>query len=242
MTDTKLSRVKPMPEGTVPGAPPAAAQDVPDLDARVFPPTAIPFGKGYSEWSGEWWQWVFSIPASENPLLDGTGEKCVTAQRGPVWFLAGVTKITEANTHHCSVPEGTALFLPISTVARANLGGAPARTETELRNLAKSDIDGVTDLLIEVDGVPIRHLQLLRFTSPVFSFTLPQNNVLQATGNTAAVPGTNFPAVAEGFYAMLKPLPGGEHTIAIRGKIPDVTFKLDFTYHLSITLLPLILP
>jgi len=100
---------------------------------------------------------------------------------------------------------------------------------TELRNRVTSDLNGVTDLRVEVDGVPIRHLELFRFTSPVFSVTLPQNNVLQATGYTAAVPGAIFLAIAEGFYVMLKPLPVGEHTIAMRGRIPAIALTLDVT-------------
>src|SRR2546428_8494654 len=104
----------------------AFAQDLSSdfRDPRVFPPASLPFGKGYGEWSAEWWQWAFSMPASENPLLDETGEKCLTAQRGPAWFLAGVTKIRRADTRHCSVPEGTALFLPILTVEKDSIGVA----------------------------------------------------------------------------------------------------------------------
>ena len=55
---------------TAPGTPQTTVPDLSALDTRVFPPDALPFGKGYDEWSAEWWQWVFSIPASVNPLLD----------------------------------------------------------------------------------------------------------------------------------------------------------------------------
>jgi hypothetical protein len=224
------------------GASPDTGQDAQDVDARVFPPTALPFGKRYGEWSAEWWQWVFSIPASVHPLLDGSGEHCVMAQRGPAWFLAGGTQIPGADTHHCAVPEGTALFLPIFTVERDNIGVTPPRTETALRRLASADLDGVTEVRVEVDGVPIQNLDLFRFASPVFSVTLPQNNVLQATGHAVAVPGTVFPVVAEGLYVMLKPLPAGEHTIAVRGSMPTTLFTLDVAYQLSITPLPPIIP
>jgi hypothetical protein len=140
------------------------------------------------------------------------------------------------------VPEGTALFLPIFTVEKDNIGVALPRTETELRDLARSDLDGATAVRVEVDGVAIQPLQRFRFPSPVFSITLPQKNLLQATGKSAAVPGTVFPVVAEGFYVMLKPLPVGEHTIAIRGSLPKLSFTLDGTYRLSITTLPPVLP
>jgi len=225
-----------------PRPPQNTASGTGDLDARVFPPASLPFGKDYGAWSAEWWQWACSIPASENPLLDETGEKCLTAQRGPVWFLAGGTQLMGGTTRHCAVPEGTALFLPIFTVEKDNIGVAPPRTETELRDRARSDLDSATDVRIEVDGVAIQPLQRFRFTSSVFSITLPQQNLLQATGHSAAVPGPVFPVVAEGFYVMLKPLPVGEHTIAIRGSIPKLSFTLDGTYRLSITALPPVLP
>jgi hypothetical protein len=174
------------------------------------------------------------MPASENPLLDATGEKCAVAQHGPVWFLAGATNISGAATRDCSVPEGIALFFPVLAVEKDNIGLAPPRTDSALRDAARSSIDGVTDLSVEVDGISIRSLSLLRFMSPVFSFALPQHNVLQALGNTAATPGLYFPAVAEGFYVMLKPLHVGEHILHIHGKNPGIGFAVDVTYRLTV--------
>src|SRR5262245_20854043 len=84
-----------------------------------FAPTTTPFGKKLREWSAEWWQFVLSIPASENPLLDDTGQKCAVGQRGPVWFLVGTTggPVTRA----CSLPEGKALFFPVLNLVDFNV-------------------------------------------------------------------------------------------------------------------------
>jgi hypothetical protein len=103
-----------------------------------------------------------------------------------------------------------------------------------MRTFTRSYIDAVTTLLVEVDGIPIRNLDLFRFTSSVFIITLPQDNLFQAP------PGTYFPAVDEGFYVMLKPLSVGKHTLRIHGENPSFAFVLDVTYHL--TVLPLQLP
>ncbi len=103
-----------------------------------------------------------------------------------------------------------------------------------MRDLVKAFIDDVTDLLVEVDGVPIRNLDLFRFTSPVYVATLSQNNRLRQP------PGTYFPALTEGFHVMLKPLPVGEHTLRIHGEVPSFAFVLDVTYHL--TVVPLTFP
>ena len=204
------------------------------IDPRVFPPSSTPFGMFYGEWAAEWWQWNLTIPASENPIPDMTGEKCAVGQRGPVWFLVGAG-LSGIVTRHCSVPEGTALFFPIINLFTAS--DPPPLPPTglgALRNFAKAFIDDVTDLLVEVDGVSIRNLDLFRFTSPVFVLTVLPDNTFQAT------PGPYFPTVDEGFYVMLKPLPVGEHTLRIHGAAPSFALVLDVTYHL--TVVPLRLP
>ena len=203
-------------------------------DPRVFPPASAPFGKFYGEWGAEWWQWVLSITASDNPLFDETGEKCAVGQRGPVWFLTGVLNISGTAIRTCSVPEGTALFVPIAnTIFTADPPPAPQRSLRELRDSAKSVIDAVSDLLVEIDGVPIRSLDLFHFTSPVFLLTLREDNIDQAP------PGTYFPAVDEGFYVMLTPLPVGEHRLRIHEENPSINLVIDVTYHLTVVSLTL---
>ena len=78
-------------------------------------PQVKAYGKTYGEWSAQWWQWVHSIPAGINPLLDATGEHCDEGQfafdNDKVWFLAGTTG-GEAE-RHCTVPHGKALLYPL---------------------------------------------------------------------------------------------------------------------------------
>ncbi|MGH9975265.1 MAG: hypothetical protein ACRD8Z_05440, partial [Nitrososphaeraceae archaeon] len=50
-----------------------------------------PFGRSYEDWTAKWWQWLLSIPNSENAAVDTTGEHCGVGQNGSVWFLAGTT-------------------------------------------------------------------------------------------------------------------------------------------------------
>jgi hypothetical protein len=199
-------------------------------DPRVFPPSSTPFGKFYGEWGAEWWQWLSSIPVSVSPTQDETGERCAVGQRGPVWFLVGVESISGTATRQCTVPEGIALFFPVQNIFSTP---DPPRLR-DLRDLNRAFIDTVTDLLVEVNGVPIRNLERFRFTSPVFVLTLPQNNRFQAP------PGPYFPTVDEGFYVMLRPLPVGAHTLRIHGENPANNFVLDVTYEL--TVVPLVLP
>jgi hypothetical protein len=60
----------------------------------------------YRNLSAEWWQWALSIPPSENPLADTTGEKCMVGQHGSVWFLAGSFGSGGTITRKCTVPKG----------------------------------------------------------------------------------------------------------------------------------------
>ncbi len=65
---------------------PAAARNV---NPRVIPIHAKPYGMTYGEWSAAWWSWAVGIPAATNPILDVTGEFGDIDQEGPVVFLAG---------------------------------------------------------------------------------------------------------------------------------------------------------
>jgi hypothetical protein len=46
-------------------------------------PQVKAYRKTYGEWSARWWQWVRSIPAGTNPLLDTTGHT-VTRDNWPL--------------------------------------------------------------------------------------------------------------------------------------------------------------
>src|SRR5258706_16430044 len=67
----------------------------------VFRRDLNPFDKPFEQWTAEWWQFILSLPAAANPLLD-TGAQCAVGQRGPVWFLAG--SLGEVVTRTCTVP------------------------------------------------------------------------------------------------------------------------------------------
>ena len=49
-----------------------------------------PYGITYGQWTVKWWQWVFSLPAGVNPIIDKTGKYADASQPSDnVWFLAG---------------------------------------------------------------------------------------------------------------------------------------------------------
>jgi hypothetical protein len=186
--------------------------------------------------SAEWWQLMLSIPTADNPLIDLTGDKCMVGQRGATWFLGGVFGGGTA-TRQCSVPEGKTLFFPAVNFANIDTPnvcgqGPQSFSIRDLRAASASAVDGATNISVTLDGRAIR--DLTRVKSKVFEVTFPEDNLFDApcTGaNLGNVPaGTFAPAVDDGIYAVVKPLPVGSHTLRIRSTNPDQ----DVTYHLVV--------
>jgi hypothetical protein len=182
----------------------------------------------------DWWQWVISIPASTNPLLDETGANCGVGQHGALWFLAG--NFGRTTTRTCSMPEGKALFFPIINSIQADTpymcGQGKSMTVKELRAVAAAFIDGATStsLSAEVDNEQV-HFQRLR--SEVFNITVPAGNIFD--GLCGGFPaGTYSPAIDDGYYVYLKPLKAGNHTVHFHSENTSNSFFLDVTYYLTV--------
>ncbi len=64
------------------GAPASGAVQAPDATVDC---------KTISEWSADWWKWVFSISTDANPFCDTTGARATNGQPGgSVFFVAGI--------------------------------------------------------------------------------------------------------------------------------------------------------
>jgi hypothetical protein len=132
------------------------------------------------------------------------------------------------------------LFFPLVNFDNDNVcTGGPAQTVDQLRAFGTQVIDGVTELHASVDGVPLKNLFGYRVTSPVFSYTLPPNNIYDdprwgCVGGWP--PGVQYPAVSDGYWLMLAPLSAGSHTINFGGSasVPISTVQ-EVTYHLTVT-------
>ena len=195
---------------------------------KVFPPQSHPYGKSYGQWSAEWWKWALSLPVDQNPFYDVSGcQNGANGQSGPVWFLTGVIAESGVAVRDCTVPGGKALFFPVINTECSTLEPPPfhGNNEAELRACAANF--NVVNLAAEVDGVAVKNLDDYRVFSPLFTFTVPDNNPL-------GVPAGTGQAVGNGFYLMLAPLSPGHHTIHFGGTYPDFNFTLSITYHLTV--------
>lgn len=191
----------------------------------VLPESAVDLtGQTYGEWSAEWWQYVLSFPTSTNPLLDPTGADCAQRQTGNVFFLVG-SFIGPVVRDQCHVPGGQFLFFPLVNIVDVNVAN---QTADELFKEVKHIEDGAHDLHASVDGVPVPISKPgFRTMSPAFSVTLKGKNLF------GLKPGTYSPAVADGYYLLLTPLPAGAHTITFGGT-DGTRFTQDITYHLVV--------
>ena len=202
-----------------------------DKHSVVIDPDSVAYGRTYGEWAAAQWQWAFSIPVANHPLFDNAD--CSTGQSGPVWFLGSKFCVagspncsTGTIMRSCSVPAGKALFFPITSDEDSapeeaqgwgcgNLPPLLQGTIAEMYQCAQSyQFLGATALSAEIDGEAVPDLEE-RFDvqSPVFGYTLPADNLLKAVGETGIPAGTYFPAVQEGVWVMLSPLPPGRHVL-----------------------------
>src|SRR5438105_3400233 len=171
------------------------AQVSPLIDSSVFenglsppivalPNDAVVDGKSLSEWTVEWWKWVFAIHTNENPEFDLDGSRAATHQSdGPVFFVAGVITFSGSATRHFQVPAGKYLFFPVLNVYSDNVNVIPPEPIEQLRADNAAFLDAITDLKARIDGVAVPDLFAHRIISPVFSFdfTFPDNLESYAT-------------------------------------------------------------
>ena len=181
---------------------------------HVAPIASQPSGASYAEWGARWWQWAGETPTSSNPLA---GADCSGGQDGHVWFLAGVLG-TGGDERTCSVPTGTALFLPIINAAYfAFLNDPPAtRTEEFVRTHAVCLADSVS---ATIDGTPVANAQSYYVSaqqSPLFDVQLPADNVFGLT-EADAHQLLLSPSAHSGYYLFVRPLSPGTHTLEWQG-------------------------
>lgn len=198
---------------------------------KVFPLDSAPYNTTYSEWTAKWWKWALEIPKEQNPVSDTTGKNCAQGQEGPVWFLAGT--YGGAAERSCTIPAGKPIvWNPISQEC-SYAEFSSFKTEAELRKCVKDFQDKVTDIEVVIDGIKLANVSKYRIQSPMFNFTLPENNVL-------GLPSQPTQGVSDGVWVFLHPLTPGKHEIRSKGVSVDFTstgvqnFVADVTYHLDV--------
>ena len=206
----------------------------------LHPFTSTPYNATMSDWLARYWNWSLSIPTSEHPRNDLTGNNCGINQNGPVWFLdppVGEGSTTRTNT--CNIPEGKTIFVPLLVSECGYRFDVDVRTVDALEGCVKPgnnhgnikfDVDGKPLLIIKDSGEKDYETSQ-RILSNIFTAYYPTSN------NIVGDNGTGFDTkMADGYFAMIKPLPAGDHTIKLDVQvIPQPTnYHTSMTYNLKI--------
>jgi hypothetical protein len=209
----------------------------PTANNRVYEPGEGPFDQSYANWTTRWLQHMLSIPADINPIADETGADCGIGQSGKVWYLAGNFFDPTPTHRRCSVPEGTSLLLSLDNVWFVitqtdidNNHGVPP-TIAYITAVVRDVVDTIftQNLRLTIDGLPVTGLARYRFSTGPFAFWNP--DAARSISGATSFQGTNYPAVGEGYYVMLKPLSVGHHHVVMAvddgpGLVMNVSYDL----------------
>ena len=169
------------------------------------------------EWTSIWWRWLHSIPANRNPASDSTGQFCGKSQNySHVWFLAGT--LGDSVIRKCAIPYGKAILFPIITCIFSFALDPHLKTENQLKNAVRKDIDTVEQIHLTIDEVNITKLNRFRVVSDPFD---------------DIIDGVRTRSVSDGYWIFLKPPRTGDHTIHFRAK--NIDFFNEVKYYISIS-------
>jgi hypothetical protein len=207
---------------------------------RLFARDAHPYGASMERWSERLWDWLYAIPAAQNPMLDLSGADCGVAQQGPVWFLPSVTNPggVASFARSCTVPHERALLVILAGVLNdypcpdPTFQPAPGQSLYDfLAGGAKSIVDGVNLIDVSLDGRALVDMLDYRVTSDDL-FRVDGDVSLQQSLD-GCITGKPQPAVSDGYFIMLRPLARGAHTLVERVTDTQGT-DVTLTYNLTV--------
>jgi hypothetical protein len=217
---------------------------------QVLPPSSLPYGLSYQEWSAKWWQFYYS-QSTDNMSSLGSPDICAEPASRVV-FLGGEPAST-TKTNRVTILAGTPLFFSILAVETDNTACPTNSFTTNSADALTSEAIGewegaATVTTCTIDGVAVPGLDsptntIYNVVSAPFSYTTAEkNNVVAVATGDPCLPGglTVYPTVADGVYLMVAPLAPGRHTIhyiGVAGPLSAPFLVLDITY--DITVIPL---
>jgi hypothetical protein len=211
--------------------------------ASVYPPNARVHGRTHGDWAALWARWFISVPMHVdpadpskgilNPNFETTGATCGVRQSGPVFFLANLHPDTDGAVRRCTVPAGKTLLLPLSTGLCTN-GPGERKSVADVQFECRISADVVEAVAVEIDGVAVPDVMSYRVQSKPFPYKVVKDSCCFPEELGYRVGRTYWPAVMEGWFVMIKPLPAGEHVIKYSDNAPIATGQTSATYILTV--------
>jgi hypothetical protein len=204
---------------------------------QPLPPDQSVAGMTLSEWAAAFSQWSFSLPVSSSPSTDKTGLRAGVGQRDPVWFIPGLPT-GSTGTRTILVPAGDAVLWigPASFGFDAPGHSTEAKLRAGLANYDSSYLGSLKNFAVTIDGASFPDLQQYRVQTPLFTVVLSPSN--QFNSAVSAGQDNRVVGLADGYFALLPPLPVGRHVLHVHdeGFDPDTkkTFTDDYTVNLVV--------
>lgn len=125
---------------------------------------------------------------------------------------------THRTVRTCKIPSGKHLFFPLINYVVTPRPGVPISC-LEVMSSASAMTDNVSALVLDIDGVRVPDLVSYRqATSQCFDMGARTEEKVRV-----------FPAAANGYYVMLKPLSPGKHEINFGGALPGMLQAVTYT-------------
>jgi hypothetical protein len=182
---------------------------------NIFPPGSKPYGLPYAKHIENFWKWILSVPAKDNPINDPTGEKCATGQsntNSSLFYLA--FNNGGASERTCKVPAGKGLFIPVMQVELSEKD-TPGATVEELKLSTKTDQDSVNSLYLKIGDKEYNFDDLRKYRTDTDGFDVNYAD----NGIFGIVEGGPTTAVADGYYIMTDPLQRGNYTVHYKSSL-----------------------
>jgi hypothetical protein len=196
----------------------------------------------YREAQEQWLDWALGQPHSTaSPIADETGEFCDEGQHGKVWNLAGSFGGPVERT--CTIPKRKYLFFPLVNRWVINPPDSWGSEEEYLEFATEWFAwhrENTCSLTLRLDGEDLVGEDLEALDEALYVVDLDPFDVDINADNWATefgFLGGPTTTVADGHYALLRPLEPGEHTLEFGGVVCDgeaIQFETSAVYHLDV--------
>ena len=202
--------------GTASVADPATAaartQDRPNPNPALFARDAEPYGHDMEFWAEQWWRWIYSVPAANNPFLDPTLDSNQD-QSGPVLFLVPGDR-TNTVPHHRAIAVTPSTVFNDYPCPDPTFQPAPGQSLLDFLLAGATPInDGVVSIDATLDGQALSDLLSYRVASDDLMYFVGDLSLQPLDG---CITGARQPGVVDSLIFMIKPLEPGRHVLTTR--------------------------
>ena len=200
-------------------------------DELVLQSHGMVAGETVAQWTQDWWTWALQSPAATSPMEDPTGANANVNNSGAMFFIA--ESFGGDATRTFDVPAGKPLLVPILNDLALQFTGKGPDPVTGGKGAADQILatwqKSVTNLFLNIDGVPVSNLQSDLVRTNWFSAgTVQPGSLAESFGLT----GDLGPSKSDGYWAVVKGLGAGStHTLDFGGATSD-----GFSVHITDTI------